>query len=349
MMKSKVMRAALAAGTSAALVLGGGAVASANPKVRTTAIRQISAASNVVSVKGDTFALINGDNADPFFFSIWAGAIAGAKKYGIKIIEQAPTTFDYTQQLSLLDDELAKHVNGIIFSPDSVFGFAQFYQQAHAAGIPVVDVNDTEAQEKNNPNVLSFAGSSSIPLGALAAQAMAKLVGGKGLVTVINSIAGGIGDVERGSGFLNKIKASYPKMRVLAEQYDMDDVSKADQIATDEMQANPSLEGIYGVDSFTGQGVGTAVKAAGKAGKVKVVAIDAEPQEVALMKQGVIQALIAQQPYEMGVTGVQNIVLALEGKTSHVVRSLILGPIMVTPQNLNTPYIQTVIYPANEP
>jgi ribose transport system substrate-binding protein len=348
MKTSKFTRAALAAGTSAALVLGGGAVASASSKTGTAAIREISAAS-AVSVKGDTFALINGDNADPFFFSIWAGAVAEGKKYGIKIIEQAPTTFDYTQQLSLLDDELAKHVNGIVFSPDSVFGFAQFYQQAHAAGIPVVDVNDTEAQEKNNPNVLSFAGSSSIPLGALAAVEMAKLVGDKGLVTVINSVAGGIGDIERGSGFLNKLKASYPKMKVLAEQYDMDDVSKADQIATDEMQANPSLEGIYGVDSFTGQGVGTAVKAAGKAGKVKVIAIDAEPQEVALMKQGVIQALIAQQPYEMGVTGVQNIVLALEGKTSHVVRSLILGPILVTPQNLNTPYIQTVIYPANEP
>jgi ribose transport system substrate-binding protein len=326
------------------LLLGTASSSAAAPSSPTTLVN-----TSKVPVKGDTFALINGDNADPFFFSIWSGAIAEAKKYGIKIVEQAPTTFDYTQQRSLFIDEVAKKVNGIIFSPDSVFGFTQDYKAAAAAKIPVAAVNDTEAQEKNNPDILSFAGSSSIPLGALAAQEMAKLVGDKGLVTVINSIAGGIGDVERGSGFLNELKASYPKMKVLAEQYDLDDVSKADQIATDEMQANPSLEGIYGVDSFTGQGVGTAVKAAGKAGKVKVVAIDAEPQEVALMKEGVIQALIAQQPYEMGVTAVQNIVLALEGKANQVQRSLILGPILVTPQNLNTPYIQTVVYPATEP
>jgi ribose transport system substrate-binding protein len=166
---------------------------------------------------------------------------------------------------------------------------------------------------------------------------------------VINSVAGALGDEERGSGFLNEIKSSYPKMKTLSEQYDLDDISKADQIATDEMQANPNLEGIYGVDSFTGQGVATAVKAAGKAGKVKVVAIDAEPQEVTLMKEGVIQALIAQQPYKMGVTAVQNIVLALEGKTSEVQRSLILGPIAVTPQNLNTAYIKTVVYASTEP
>jgi ribose transport system substrate-binding protein len=213
----------------------------------------------------------------------------------------------------------------------------------------VVDVNDTEALEKNNPDVLSFAGSSSILVGQLAAKSMAKLVGDKGLVTVINSVAGTLGDEERGSGYLNLLHKDYPNIKTLPEQYDLDDISKADSIATDEIQANPKLVGIYGVDSFTGQGVGTAVKALGKKGKIKVVAIDAEPQEVTLMKQGVIQALVAQQPYKMGVAAVQNIVMSLQGKAKDVQRSLILPPIEVTPKNLNTPYIKTVVYAAKEP
>ena len=50
----KFMRAGLAAGTSAVLVLGGGAVASANAKAGTTAVREISAASNGGSVTVDT-------------------------------------------------------------------------------------------------------------------------------------------------------------------------------------------------------------------------------------------------------------------------------------------------------
>jgi ribose transport system substrate-binding protein len=45
--------------------------------------------------------------------------------------------------------------------------------------------------------------------------------------------------------------------------------------------------------------VGTAIQAAHKTGTVKLVAIDAEPQEVTLLKAGVIQALIAQAPYGM--------------------------------------------------
>src|SRR5271169_5314494 len=83
-----------------------------------------SSSASSTSVSGDTFALVNGNNADPFFFSIWAGALAEANKYHVKLIEQAPTTFDYTQQVPLLNDEIARHVNGIIFSPDSNTAFA---------------------------------------------------------------------------------------------------------------------------------------------------------------------------------------------------------------------------------
>jgi ribose transport system substrate-binding protein len=302
------------------------------------------------SVSGDTFALLNGNNADPFFFSIWAGALAEAKKYHVKLIEQAPTTFDYTQQVPLLNDELARHVNAIIFSPDSNTAFADAYKTAHSEKIPIVDVNDLESLEHNNPNVLAFLGTNNILLGQSAAKAMAGLVGSKGLVTVINSVAGSLGDSERGSGYINAIKNSYPNMSVLKEQYDLDDRTTAQSIATDEMQANPKLEGIYGVDSFTGQGVGAAVEALHKQGKIKVVAIDAEPQEVALMKQGVIQALIAQQPYLMGVTAVKDLVLDLTGHKSQVVRSDILAPIAVTPQNVNSARVQkSVVYATSEP
>ena len=76
------------------------------------------------SVSGDTFALINGDNADPFFLTIWKGALAEAKKYGVHLVEQAPPTFDAPTQVSYLTDEVAKKVNGLILSPDADEGFS---------------------------------------------------------------------------------------------------------------------------------------------------------------------------------------------------------------------------------
>jgi ribose transport system substrate-binding protein len=143
------------------------------------------------------------------------------------------------------------------------------------------------------------------------------------------------------------MKADYPKIKLLPEQYDNDDRAQADSIATDLMEANPTLRGIYGVDSFTGQGVGTAIEAAHKKGAVKVVAIDAEPQEVSLLRSGVIEALIAQAPYGMGTGAVQDLASYLMGDKSAVKNLNVLSPQEVTPQNINTPAIEKWVYASN--
>ena len=50
----------------------------------------------------------------------------------------------------------------------------------------------------------------------------------------------------------------------------------------------------------SGNGVTSAVKAAGKSGKVKLVEFDAEPLQVQALKAGTIDALVAQDPYGIG-------------------------------------------------
>ena len=295
------------------------------------------------SVSGDTFAFINGDNADPFFLTIWKGALAQAKKYGVRVVEQAPTNFDASTQVSYLNDEIAKKVSGIILSPDADQGFAVALQAAKKAGIPVVLVN-SDSTYNNNPNIIAAFTSSQILLGNLAAMAMGNLLQGKGTVGVVNSVAGSLGDEQRGSSFVSTMHAKFPNIKVLPEQYDLDDRAKADSIATDLMIAHSDLSAIYGVDSFTGQGVGTAIQAAHKTGTIKLVAIDAEPQEVSLLKSGVIQALIAQAPYGMGTGAVQTLVNYLTGNASKNKTLTILSPKEVTPQNINSPEIQKWVY-----
>jgi ribose transport system substrate-binding protein len=327
------MLASLAAGTLAfplALAAAPTATASAQ-KVPAT------------SVSGDTFVLVNGDNADPFFLTIWKGALAEAAKYGVHLVEQAPPTFDAPTQVSYLNDEIAKKVNGIILSPDADQGFAQSMATAKKDGIPIVLVN-SDSTFNNNPDKISAFTSSQILLGDLAAKAMGTLLHGKGTVGVINSVAGSLGDEQRGTSFISTMKADYPGIKVLGEQYDLDDRATADSMATDLMEAHSDLSGIYGVDSFTGQGVGAAIEAAHKTGSIKVVAIDAEPQEVTLLKAGVIQALIAQAPYNMGVGAVQDLVADLQGSMSSIKALNVLPPQEVTPQNVNTPAIEKWVY-----
>jgi ABC-type sugar transport system substrate-binding protein len=297
-----------------------------------------------------TVALINGDNADPFFLSIWQGAQAEASRYHMRLIEEAPNTYDYTQQVPMIEDMIARHVNAILLSPDSDFALLPELQKAKAAGIPVVLVNAVKATKPTYvPYVLAFLGTDPLELGHEAGRDLVRLTHCKGSIGIINSVAGSRGDQERGTGAISVVQSECPGQTVLPMQYSLDDRARADSIATDLIQANPNLSALYAVDSFTGQGMATAIESLHKSGIIKAGAIDAEPQEVAAMKQGALQFLIAQQPYRMGTQGIDDLYDALTGHKNKITESVLISPVSVTPQNLNSPDIKKVVYASSGP
>ena len=77
--------------------------------------------------------------------------------------------------------------------------------------------------------------------------------------------------------------------------------------------------------------VDTGLKTTHVAGKVKIVGYDADPQQVSDLKTGVVEALIAQEPYLEGVDGVQQAVNAINGKPT---KSILTSLAVLTKSNL---------------
>jgi ribose transport system substrate-binding protein len=331
----------------AALAVGLAACSSSSPSSgSTTNTGSSNTNSPSTSSKSYTIALLNGDNEDPYFYSVWAGALAEAKKYGnVTITEQAPPTFDYTSQVPLFEDMLAKNVSAILLSADGTgTTFNGPLAQAKKAGIPVIIVNETEGDMDNTPDSLSFITSSNTALSAQAGKEACTLLNGKGTVGILNSSVTVISDLQRVTGFQSYVAAHCPGLTLLPQQVSGDDVSKADSLATDLIESHPNLSMIYAVDDFNAVGVLTALKDAHDTGKIKEVAIDAEPDEVTALKAGEIQALVAQQPYNVGETAVQYAMDALTGQTSKIVRSVSPLGIVLTPANINDPQYADVPY-----
>ncbi len=298
---------------------------------------------NASSVR--TIALLNGSNEDPYFYSIWAGALAAAKQYGVKLVEEAPATFDYTSQVPLFEDLLAKKVSGIVLSADgSGNTFNSELTQAKNDHIPVDIVNSTAGDMNNNPNVVSFITSSNIALSELAGKEICTLLHGKGLVGILNSSVTVLPDLQRVTGLQSYVKANCPNVKLLPQDVTQDEISTADSDATDLIEAHPNISLLYGVDDFNAVGILTALKDTKKVGTIKEVAIDAEPQEVAAVKAGQISAIVAQQPYNVGVTAVKYLWDSLTGHSSAVVRSVTPPGIVLTPANINSPKYKDIAY-----
>jgi ribose transport system substrate-binding protein len=259
---------------------------------------------------GYKMTLIAGVKGDEFYETMDCGAQAAARADNVNLDFQGPDQFDPSLQTPIVDAVAAQKPDAVLIAPtDSKAMYAPIKQLA-ATGSKVVLVDTT----LDNPSVaVSQISSDNFEGGKVAAQTLGKLIGGKGKVMIVNVKPGVSTTDARARGFEQEVKTQ-PGVQYLGQQYDNDDPAQAASIVSATLAKNPDLKGIFAANVFSGEGAATALTQAGKLGKVKIVGFDASPKQVQDLKQGLVQALVAQEPATIGKDGVQQALDALKGK-----------------------------------
>lgn len=292
------------------------------------------------SSKHYTIALVPGLTTDPFYITMHAGAAAEAKKLGVTLTWQGGTSFTPTLQIPVVTALLAKHPDALLIAPTDVKALQAPIQKFVNAGIPVIAVDTTI----NDTSLLtSRITSDNAQGGAAAAETIAKLAHDKGQVAVDNVTPGISTTDARQAGFLAQMK-KYPNMKVVAVEYNNDSATTAESQVRNLILAHPGLVGVFGTNLYGAQGAGTAVDAAGKKGKVFVAGYDAEPAEVALLKKGVVDILVVQQPAVEGKDAVLYAYDKLTGKASQIPKSVLVPNVVATTANASDPNVSKYFY-----
>jgi ribose transport system substrate-binding protein len=283
-------------------------------------------------------ALIGGVKDSPFYAAIDCGAKTEARRLGVSYSYSAPATFDAAAQQPILSSVVAQGPQAILIAPTDKTALFQPMRQAKSAGSNLITV-DTRLDDP--ADLSSQISSDNIAGGALAADTMAKQIGERGKVVAISEPPGSSTDDQRVQGFLQEMKAKYPNITVLTTQYADHSAQATATAVASVLSANPDLKGVFAVDNFTGDGAPIGVRNANARSTVKIVAFDAQPSQVQALKAGDIDAIISQNPYDMGVLGVQYAVDLGQGKT--IPKDKITGLVAITKDNVDasqmTPYI----------
>jgi ribose transport system substrate-binding protein len=291
------------------------------------------------SGKSYKMTFIQGVAGDGFYVTMGCGIQAEAKKVGnITVNIQGPSQFDPTLQNPIIESVTAAKPDAILIAPDDVSASRPPISQAMAAGIKVVLVDTTLSDPSGAVSQIS---SDNLAGGADAFTAIKQLVPNGGEVFVVNTKPGISTTDQRTSGFAAAAKAD-PKFKYVGVQYDQDTASLAAQVTLAALQKNPNIVGIFATNLFSAEGAATGIRQAGKSGKVKVVGFDADPDQITALKQGTVQALIAQAPYAIGTNAVDQAVAALSGKptTAKIGTKFTI----ITNANLNSAASQAAIY-----
>ena len=132
-------------------------------------------------------------------------------------------------------------------------------------------------------------------------------------------------------------------MQLAGEDYNLDDAGTAAQKTAAKLQSVPDLAGIFGVNVFSAQGAGNAVKSAGLDGKVQVIAFDATKDAIDNLRDGVVSLVIAQKPHDMGYLAVAFAMADARGVTS-LPRRVTTGYAVIDAKNVDDPAISRFIY-----
>ena len=243
----------------------------------------------------------------PFYIELADAMKAEATAKDVKL-EVAIANQDLNKQLADVEDFIVKGVDVIVLSPVDSKGVKAVIEKAQKAGIKVITV-DVPA---SGVDVTSYIGTDNYTGGVKAGELMAKELGDKGKVAIIDyptvqSV------VNRIDGFKKAI-GEHKDIEIVAQQTG---ITRAEALAAAQnmLQANPDIQGIFGFGDDAALAAAVAVKSAGLENQVKVIGFDGmEEARNAVDTNPVMVGVIQQFPGEMGKRAVDTAIDVIAGK-----------------------------------
>jgi len=250
------------------------------------------------------FALVPKLLDNPVFKLAEEGARDKAKELGnVEVLYQAPPTADAAKQVEIIDTLIRKKVSGISVSCNEAGALKAAIDRAIEAGIPTICFDSDSPDSKR----ITYYGVDNPKAGAKLAELLLKELGDtkEGEVAVITGVPGAPNLEERIKGVKDALAKSAPNLKVLDPMPCNDDTQRGVTVVKDVIRSHPKLVGIVMVGGWP-----LFAKAPGpfegmQAGKIKVIGFDALPNELDYVRQGLVQALVAQRCYAWGKESVQ--------------------------------------------
>lgn len=274
-----------------------------------------------------------------FWQAVKKGAEQAAEEFDVTITFEGPESESQVdKQIEMLQAALDKKPAAIGFAALDSQAAVPLLEKAKVANIPVIAFDS--GVDSDIP--LATASTDNIAAAALAADKMAELIGGEGKVAlVVHDQTSGTG-VQRRDGFVNQIKAKYPKIEIVDIQYGGGDHLKSTDLAKAMMQAHPDLKGIFGSNEGSAIGVVNAVQEMNRVGSLVVIGYDSGKQLIDAIKNGVAAGAVTQNPVGIGYETVKAAVAAMKGET--VEKNIDTGFYWYDKDNIDSEEIQSAIY-----
>jgi ribose transport system substrate-binding protein len=262
-------------------------------------------------------------NAAADFWTIAKRGVEKAQKehpdYSMQVIVTGQATA--AEQRRELDDLLARGVAGVSISAiDPKNSTEEFNKVAAKAAL---FTTDSDAPQSDR---VVYIGTDNVAAGRQAGEEINKALPSGGKVMMFVGTMDADNARERVQGIKQTIGSN---IQIVDIRTDGVDFAKAKSNVQDAL-AKGGIDCLVGLYSYNTPQIYSAVKEAGKSGKVKVVGFDEDPQTLRGIADGTVQSTIVQQPYEFGYQSMTDMIKYINGDRSFIpTNKLIIIPTRV--------------------
>jgi ribose transport system substrate-binding protein len=301
-------------------------------------------------------AVIPKGTTHDFWKAIHAGAAKAGRERNVQILWEGPPSEDQRQeQQNIVERFTSEGVSAIVLAPCDKQSLVAPVEAALKKGIPVVIMDSGLADSPaitGSPKYLGYVATDNEKGGMLAAERVGELLKGKkgAKVMLLPYQAGSESTEQREAGFRKKMR-DYPDLRFdIANEEAGATVSTAQAAAERLLLLHPDLDVLFAPNESSSTGSLNALRAlkravsSGKDNPIRLMGFDASTILIDALKNGDIDGLVLQDPFDMGYQAVLRAVDALEGRMpTQPVRHTNLG--VVTRENLERLDIRAMYAP----
>ncbi|MCS7034305.1 MAG: substrate-binding domain-containing protein [Phycisphaerae bacterium] len=254
---------------------------------------------------------IGKSQSNAVFQAAEAGALDAARELGAKfgvqvqVIVKTPVDENAAQQAERIEELTRLGVHGIAISCSEANTVTGPINRAVDAGIAVMCFDSDAPASKR----LYYYGTDDAVCGQVVMAELARAMGGKGTIAILAGNQSAPNLQKRVAGVRAELK-NHPGMKELNDGkgvfYHEETPEKAAQALNDAQRANPQIEGWALVGGWP---LFTASALQWPAGSIKVVSVDALPQQLPYLASGHVEALYGQDCYGWGY---QSVAMLLE-------------------------------------
>lgn len=272
-----------------------------------------------------------------FWQAVKSGADQAAKDYKVTVTFEGPETEAMVdKQIDMLAAALAKNPKAIGFAALDSQAATPLLKKAAAAKIPVIAFDS--GVDSDIP--LTTTTTDNKAAAALAADKLAALIGDAGEVAVVAHDQTSRTGMDRRDGFVDRMKAAHPKVKVVSVQYGGGDQLKSTEVTKSILQAYPNLKGMFGANEGSVLGVANGVRETKR--KIVIIGYDSGKQQKDAIRDGTIAGSITQNPVGIGYKTVEAAVKALKGEK--LPKVIDTGFFYYDKSNMTDPKIAAVLY-----